>query len=32
MAKITPELLERYELGKCTPEEQRFVEEWLDDT
>ncbi|MEM9389048.1 MAG: FecR domain-containing protein [Bacteroidota bacterium] len=29
--KITPELLERYELGKCTPEEQRFVEEWLDD-
>ncbi|MEM6526375.1 MAG: FecR domain-containing protein [Bacteroidota bacterium] len=29
--KITPELLERYELGKCTPQEQRFVEEWLDD-
>ncbi|MEM6526120.1 MAG: FecR domain-containing protein [Bacteroidota bacterium] len=29
--KITPELLERYELGKCTPEERKFVEEWLDD-
>ena len=30
--QITPELLERYQLGLCTPEEKKFVEQWLDDT
>lgn len=30
--KITPELLERYQLGHCTPEEKMEVEQWLDAT
>ena len=30
--KITPELLEKYQLGKCTTEEKTIVEAWLEDT
>jgi hypothetical protein len=26
--KITPELLEKYYLGKCTPEENSAIEKW----
>lgn len=27
--KITKELLERYELGQCTDQEEAFVSDWL---
>ena len=30
--EITPALLEKYQLGTCTPDEKKAVEKWLDDT
>ena len=32
MMKITPELLEKYDAGKCTVEEKIAVEQWLNST